>query len=483
MKTFSENAASEAIDVERRFVRWLFVLAAVVLLSVQQGSITVSDGSHMYQVTRSLVERRSVSVPAASGDARGRHGAYYSKYGIGLSLVAVVPYALAMPLTKVSGSADVVEVAAASSVVPIISAALLAMLYLLARRLGAGVGPALLVAVGALLGTFFGPYAKDYFAEPLTALGITVAVERLLTKKPLAAGAGLGIAILARPQSILLVLLFGWICWRCCGASGLVRLLPGLLASLAITVGYNLVRFGQPTEFGYGPKEGFTTPLWHGGAGLLFNSEKSVILFAPLVLLVPIALVELWKRSKDATLLLLGNFLVTFTLAATWSSWPGGWSWGPRLLLPGLLPLFAAVGPWQRTPRRLQAGGALVLAGFLVSAPALLVPTQTQQLDRPLPRTGPGFIRQYRLVPPVTRYTIEHLYESAPSGLGTHRRYLSLWQVGLARAMGRKGLALGFAGTLVLLVLAALAAARCRWWFACSIRGAPRQPTIAHRQA
>lgn len=469
MKTSTDDAAGEAINVERRFVLWLFVLAAVVLLSIQQGSITVSDGSHMYQVTRSLVERRSVSVPAASGDATGRHGEHYSKYGIGLSLVAVVPYALAIPVTKISGYADVVETAAASSVVPMISAALLAMLYLLARRLGAGVRPALLVAVGALLGTFFGPYAKDYFAEPLTALGITIAVERLLAKKPMAAGAGLGMAILARPQSILLMLLFGWVCLRCCGVSGLVRLLPGLLASLAVTVGYNLVRFGQLTEFGYGPQEGFTTPLWRGGAGLLFDSQKSVLLFAPLILLVPIALAELWKRNEDAALLLLGNFLVTFVLTATWSSWPGGWSWGPRLLLPGLLPLFAAVGPWLRAPRRLQVCGVLVVAGFFVSAPALFVPTQIQQLDRPLPRTGPGFMRQYRLAPQVTRYTIQHLYEAAPSGLGSHRHYLSIWQVGLARTMGRKGLALACAGTLVLLGLATFAAARCRQWFACCI--------------
>jgi hypothetical protein len=362
---------------------------------------------------------------------------------------------------------------------PIISAILLAMLYLLARRLGAGVRPALLVAVGSLFGTFFAPYAKDYFAEPLTALGITFAMERLLARKPLAASAGLGIAILARPQSVLLILLFTWLCWRCCGATGLVRLLPGLLASLAITVGYNVVRFGHPTEFGYGPHEGFTTPLLHGSAGLLFDSEKSVLLFAPLVFLVPPALAELWRRSKDATLVLLGNLLVTFVLTATWWSWPGGWSWGPRLLLPGLLPLFAAIGPWLRSPRRLQACGVLVLTGFFVSAPALIVSTQTQQLDQPVPRTGPGFVRQYRLVPEVTRYTIDHMYESAPSGLGSHRRYLDIWQVGLARTLGRKGLALGAAGTLTLLALAALAAARCRQWFSRCGRDTRRQQTAA----
>ena len=48
---------------------------------------------------------------------------------------------------------------------------------------------------------------------------------------------------------------------------------------------------------------------------------------------------------------------ITFATAALWFAWHGGWSWGPRLLLPGLVPAIAAIGPWisMRSRQRVAA--------------------------------------------------------------------------------------------------------------------------------
>jgi hypothetical protein len=445
---------------ERRLVAWLFVLTAAVLLLFQEGAITGYDGRVMYEVTRSIVERQSVTVPHEWSPVQGLGGHYYGKYGIGLSLVGVCPYAAVHALAAGSGRIDALGEAAVSATMPLITAALVAAIYLLARRLGARAGPALLVAAGSVAGTFLLPYGKELFSEPLTALGIVVGIERTLAGQPAAAGGGLAIAILARPQSLAFAPMLLFTVARRDGIKGLLHALVPVSASLLLTLVYNLVRFGKPLSFGYG-QEGFTTPFVRGAAGLLLDPAKSVLLFAPVVLLVPLALTRLWRtrRERDAFTLITTNLAITFVLTATWHSWMGGWSWGPRLLIPGLVPAFAAIGPWLDGRARWAAAVALLTVGFVASAATLVVSTQAQQLDTPRPPIGPGIVRQTELVGPTVRHSASKLYQPDPDGRN-YLRYLSLWQVGSARVFKRPGLALAVAGTLALVGMVVWSASR-----------------------
>ena len=85
-----------------------------------------------------------------------------------------------------------------------------------------------------------------------------------------------------------------------------------------------------------------------------------------------------------------------------------------------------------------------------MSAPALVVSTQAQQLDSPQPAVGPRVLRQAELLGPVTAYTVEHLYEPDRDGRN-YLRYLSVWQAGAARVFQRPGLLLSLVGTIALL--------------------------------
>jgi hypothetical protein len=434
---------------ERRLVAWLFVLTAAVLLLLQEGAITGYDGRVMYEVTRSIVERQSVTVPHEWSPVQGQGGQYYGKYGIGLSLVGACPYAAVYAIAANSGRADALGEAAVSATMPLVTAALISATYLLARRLGARVGSALLVAVGSVAGTFLLPYGKEFFSEPLAALGIVVAIERTLAGRPAAAGGGMAIAVLARPQSLAFAPVLLLTVLRRDGAKGLLRALVPISASLLVTLAYNLVRFGTPLSFGYG-QEGFTTPFIRGAAGLLLDPVKSVLLFAPVVLLVPFALAKLWRTERDAFTLVTTNLAITFVLTATWHSWMGGWSWGPRLLIPGLVPAVAAIGSWLEARASRAVAVVLLTVGFIVSAPTLVVSTQAQQLDTPQPSIGPGIVRQAELVGPTARHSARHLYDPDPDGRN-YLRYLSLWQVGSARVFKRPGLMLAAVGTIALL--------------------------------
>jgi hypothetical protein len=429
---------------------------ALVLLLVGQAQVTVLDGSSMLAVARSLVHDGSFAVPAPLGVA-GHDGLFYSKYGLLLPLLSLVPVALAQPIGAITGRVDLLEAAGAASLMPLIAGALAAAVFALGRRLGAPRTAAALVGAGAVLGTYVLPYGRDFFTEPLVGLGLVVMVERALAGRALQAGAALAFAVLARPQSAAFApLLLAYLVLRDGGSVGAaIRALPPLAVAAAITLAYNLYRFADALQFGYRPPAdpGFTTPLPEGTAGLLFSPEKSVLLFAPAIVLVPLAAAALWRsgRSRRATVVLvLAVYAATWVLAATWWSWQGGWSWGPRLILPGVVVALALVAPWiGSSATRLRVAGGLFALGFALSFAAVLAPAGMQQLERPHD-DGPQLVRQYTALPQLTRRSL-HAARDRTARADDYRRYLAVWQAGIVRQFGVWGLVPAIAGTLVLL--------------------------------
>lgn len=471
MTTLTSSAAARGTEHEpvsarneRRVLLWLFIVTAATLLLFQEGAITGYDGGTMYEVTRSMVEQGDVAISDEWNTLPGRDGLEYSRYGLGLSVVAAIPYALAWPLAHMSGNPEDVLEAAVSSAMPIIAAVLLVAVYLLARRMGARIAASLLVAVGAVIGTFVLPYSKEFFAEPLAALFPVIAFERLLAGRPATSGLALGAAILTRPQSALLAPVLVLVAWRRQGVSEAARTIAGLAPGVIITLLYNVLRFGHPFRFGY-EDVGFTTPFLDGTAGLLFDPLKSLFLFAPIIVVLPFALGHLWRHDRSAFALITASLTITFVVTATWFAWHGGWSWGPRLLLPGLVPAIASIGPWLSTRIRFRMTALLIALGFVVSFPALIVSTQTQQLEVPRvppeahfldtqPLASPSIPRQWELIVPTSRYSVEHRYEGRDDGRN-YLRYLSLWQFGAMRVFGRAGLLVAIGGTVLLLAVIA----------------------------
>lgn len=466
---------------DHRVSLWLFLAMLPVFLLVQEGAITGYDGGTMYEVTRSMAEQADVAISEEWNTLPGRRGLEYSRYGLGLSLVALFPYVLLSPIANLSGSRDVILEAAAGSTMAFISAGLVVALYLLARRLGTGVRAAALVGIGCVIGTFMLPYTKEFFAEPLTALLLIVAIERILADRPVAAGLALGLAVLTRAQNIVLAPIIVLITLRRRGLAGSLAFVASMTPGVVATLAYNAARFGSPFEFGY-EDVGFTTPFFEGAAGLLFNPLKSIFIFAPIIVLLPAALTHLWRTNRDAFALVTGNVLITFAITVTWFAWHGGWGWGPRLLLPAVIPATAAIGPWLSTTRRRKVATVLFATGFVVSLPALIVPTQAQQLEVPpvppsthfldtQPLSSPSVHRQFELVPSTARYSVAHPYGGLDDGRN-YLRYLSLWQFGAARVLGPKALALAVGASALLLGMAFAAFRRLR----SLLQDRPREP-------
>ena len=209
-----------------------------------------------------------------------------------------------------------------------------------------------------------------------------------------------------------------------------------------------------------------------GVAGLLFEPTKSVFLFAPIVLLLPFALWRLWRLDQSATVLVASNLGITFVAVAMWFAWHGGWCWGPRLIMPGVVPAIAAIAPWADTSGRRRLAELLFALGCVVSLPALFVPTQAQQLEIPAPPRATHFLptqplaspfplRQFQLIRPTARYSFEHAFDHLDDGRN-YLRYLSLWQLGLTRQLQRTGLLISVAATGLLFAVILISGRRVR---------------------
>ena len=140
-------------------------------------------------------------------------------------------------------------------------------------------------------------------------------------------------------------------------------------------------------------------------------------------------------------------------------------------------------GGWALADKRHRALAIGPDPGFAVSAPAMAVSTQIQQLDVPPPAGGiwppdlglPRIGRQAELVPMIAAYTRTYLFERKDDGRN-YLRYLTFWQIGLARVLGRPGVVIAMAASLVLVLVAMWAAGRCRLAYVELQRNVPGRP-------
>ena len=112
-----------------------------------------------------------------------------------------------------------------------------------------------------------------------------------------------------------------------------------------------------------------------GLAGLLFSPSRSVFIYTPLLLLLPLGVVAAWRLNRPLTLL-LGWVVVTYVVfMANLADWAGAFGWGPRYMVVVLPLAFVFVVVALRAVRSrpaLAAVGALALAGTVVNLPAII---------------------------------------------------------------------------------------------------------------
>ncbi|MFN8542816.1 MAG: hypothetical protein U0807_01185 [Candidatus Binatia bacterium] len=159
-----------------------------------------------------------------------------------------------------------------------------------------------------------------------------------------------------------------------------VALAVGAAPFVAAQAWYNLTYLHAAFTTGYGDEAWmFSSPLAEGLPGVLVSPSRGLFVYSPVLVLAPVAAGLCWTRlapgrRRDVVLLLAGALLQTL-LIATWHDWPGGWSYGPRLMTEGAALLGAVLivtapvwAGWRRF-----AAAVVVLATVSVGIHALHV--------------------------------------------------------------------------------------------------------------
>ena len=367
----------------RRIARRLFVALTLFFLATAGGRITASDEYTMYRLTESLVTRGAVWVEAGNAE-RGPDGRLYPKAGLGQALAAAPFYAagrlLATPFPP--AKRELVTRAVTSVLNAFATGLLAAVLFLLFLEVGAAPRAAFFWTLATCLATPLWVYAKSFLTEPLLALGLTAGFYGALrfratgkARHALLAGLAWGFTVLVKyalaPAVLLLALPFLPLLKRRAALLGVLAVLLCVLLALV----YNATRTGSPLASGYGRQAtaaAFSTPIFVGLYGLLLSSGKGIVWYAPLVVLVPVA-VPAAIRRLGAPAWGIALALAAMTLVyASFEHWAGDGSWGPRYLVP-LVPLALtlvvaaqAQEPWGGVGRKVVTG-ALAAAGLLVT--------------------------------------------------------------------------------------------------------------------
>ena len=421
----------EERKINRREVRTAFLVAALLFacyLLTFTGLIQSSDGLAMFAATESIVRRGEVDTNqllwmGLQQGSFGPDGELYSRKGLGMTL-------LALPLIWLARLWPAIGLTHAALLLnPLLTGWTGGLLYLAARRLGwspfAGVATAL--AYG--LATLAWPYTQTFFSDPMAGWGLFAALYWLLAfqqerRKRILLWAGLvwGLAYLSRSVNLITLPIYALALaavlldgkgvgigdWR------LGKRLPNLqslishlllpfwrewtlfiapiLLSGLVSLWWNWLRFGSALDSGYVESEAFNGDWLFGLMGLLVSPGRGLLWYSPVLLLVPLGIGWFRRRARWLLLSSAGIALLYWLLYAKWYMWHGGYSWGPRFLvpvLPFLMLLSAPVWQWIFEENRWGRWGRFAATGLLLVSLAvqwlgLLVPFSLVQdwLDR-----------------------------------------------------------------------------------------------------
>ncbi len=136
---------------------------------------------------------------------------------------------------------------------------------------------------------------------------------------------------------------------------------------------YDWLAFGAPWHLGYESVQGFPgmrqgllgigLPSLHVLYEITFGVQRGILLLCPLLLLVPVAIAQMNRRSADRGLALTVTLIVAYylTLNASYFYWNGGYSTGPRHIVAMLPFACLPLGFLWLSPQRHWRTAALAL--------------------------------------------------------------------------------------------------------------------------
>jgi hypothetical protein len=354
----------------------LCVAAGLLAFVVQSGELGTADTMHRLQTTHWLWTSEPQVFPNEYPEfgLHGRHGRIYSWYGIGQSLLmlpadVVSTWVAHWPIFSGYGDDPAVRSILVSYSTSILVNVLTAWIALrLLGQLGFTRPESMAGVLALLFCTTHLHYTQNMqennYIMLLTLVGLSFQYEwlRMGSRRALLIGSGaLGLNLLTRVTTALdliaaavFVLLVLWF-EKVRGKQLAQRVFeygaisaPVYLFFAFVERAYSWLRFGSWTQtylpiFAREQKAQdptlpanfpWSTPFHEGVLGALVKPEKSIFLFDPLLVLVLLLLVILWKRLRPEfrayALASLFMLLAYIAFYARYTYWAGDFAWGDR---------------------------------------------------------------------------------------------------------------------------------------------------------
>lgn len=387
----------------------LYLLFFAVYFVSGSGHFYSTDHIADYLTTQSITENRSLAIKPILDTVVGRDGKSYSTHGLGQPVLSTPLYATGRVVEELAPeSVDKyfrgADLGDWGGTVPIFFVSLFnqfvtpltcIVFFLLCLRLGFAFRASLFTTVIFGFGTLTWVSAREYFQHPLETLMLLLSVyvlvanrDNLRPRHALLAGLAFAFGVFTRvnlllvapavfayvvlvaqraapapsvgkgPASLLARALARPLSFTGVSEAAIERaqwfVLP-LVVMLGIMMATNQLRYADPFVLQPVATDiGFTANVIPGLFGYLFSPGRSIFLYSPPTLLGLYFFRRFYRHHRDEAVLFGAIALIYLLLYASFTNWPGGWSWGPRFLVP-VVPFLIIPMAYAFEDRRLAA--------------------------------------------------------------------------------------------------------------------------------
>ncbi|MBZ0301932.1 MAG: hypothetical protein K8J31_19445 [Anaerolineae bacterium] len=278
--------------------------------------------------------------------------------------------------------------------VSIPSAFLGVVVFLFAARFATKDGYAFILALAYGLGTMAFPYSMALYQHQMAAFGAFVGfylLWRIVYEKASlnwlwVVGLLFSLAVITEyPIVLILAIIFIWALIKMPNRLALWRMILAGIPLGLIFMAYNYAAFETPLPVGYEystnwqteHQEGFlslTHPTLERYYGLTFSPIRGIFVTSPFLLLFFPGVYAMWRRQREQRGVLIAIVLITvafFSYNASSIMWWGGFSIGPRYLIPMLpfmvIPIIFTLNDWLPRVWGQAAAGLLMAASILMT--------------------------------------------------------------------------------------------------------------------
>ena len=367
----------------------LIAMIAVVYLFSAKGYLEILDTQYSVETAISLLDHGSMIVAPGGETHRAPDGNYYSRYGVGLP-ITFLPYVAAgtvlSHLTHLPRM-QVIGFLISFANIPYAIATLLLFSRLL-RKLGISENTVCFLTVALGLGTLCWRYAGYDYSEEIQMTLLLLVVQGVIRpteRDVIWAGIAAGCLIVLKLIYVVTIPIFGlYLLVQLCGLErwrGLLQLGAPIVAGVAFSAWINFIRYRDPFQTGYAGEAhawnfaqmAQTIPL------LLASTQTGLLVFCPVLILGVLGWYAFARKYFPEAMFCLALVLENLLWTGAWHGWDGGWTWGPRLLIP-LIPLWLLPAAFLiDAPRRaawFPAFAVILGISVIAQVPGILVKDQ-----------------------------------------------------------------------------------------------------------